>query len=240
MRFRLLLPALLGALLAAACGAGNEEIVARNLTLQFTPSASQTLRYKVTQENDVTGACDLNVAKKGPDLALTQSCEGGGFKDNVTVLADPGSFHPKSVERTIEGSAGSVTCGATYGDGTLTVKWTSGDDERTSTLDVPAEAYDSWADLFLWGSLNLAAGVEERYTDVGSCTQQRSDPKLVGVRLDVKSREQIQVPAGQYDVWRVEVHSEGRTQTVWYSADDKHILVRYDNGSQVFELESGN
>lgn len=239
MRYRLLLlPALLLALTAAvACSGGDEELVARDIVAKSLWPPGDSAHYKVTA-NDVDGKCDIAVTKQDSDLVMTQSCQSGDFTDRVTLNVDPSSLRPRKLQREINGPDGPVDCTATYDGGTLNVKWTFGTEERTGALQVPTASYDSWSDLFLWRTIQFSQGGEEKYTDVGSCTQQRADPKLAGVRLDITAKEQLEVPAGQYNAWRVEVHSEGHTQTAWYTDDDKHTLVKYDNGSQVFELES--
>jgi hypothetical protein len=44
------------------------------------------------------------------------------------------------------------------------------------------------------------------------------------------------VPAGDFDVWRVEIEGGERDQEAWFSASDDHRLIKYDNGSETFEL----
>jgi hypothetical protein len=56
----------------------------------------------------------------------------------------------------------------------------------------------------------------------------------------VKEKEDVQVPAGNFQAWRLEIRSGGRTQKAWYADDARRTLVRYDNGELVFELESIN
>ncbi|MDO8615636.1 MAG: DUF3108 domain-containing protein [Dehalococcoidia bacterium] len=235
----LLAPALLAALaLLASCAGGDEDLVARAIVSQVPWTAPETAHYEITKDNDVQGACDLTVAEEQPDLVLTQDCRGGDFNDKVTMRVEPGTLKPRRVDRVIEGPKGAVQCQATYEGSAVKVVWTSGNDRREGSLDVASPSYDSWSDLFLWRTIAFSEGLEERYTDVGSCIQQRSEPKLVGVRLDVKGREQIEVPAGTFDVWRLEVRSEGHIQKAWYATGEGRVLVRYDNGSQVFELQS--
>jgi hypothetical protein len=56
--------------------------------------------------------------------------------------------------------------------------------------------------------------------------------------LKVVDSEQVTVPAGTYQAWKLEIDSGGETQTAWYAADATHLLLRYDNGQQLFELKS--
>ena len=56
----------------------------------------------------------------------------------------------------------------------------------------------------------------------------------------MKEKEEVEVPAGTFQAWRLEIRSGGRTQKAWYADDGPRTLVRYDNGDLVFELESIN
>ena len=56
--------------------------------------------------------------------------------------------------------------------------------------------------------------------------------------LEVKGVEHVTVPAGSFEVWHLEVSSDGTDQDAWYSTEDSRVLVKYDNGPQVFELTS--
>ena len=51
-------------------------------------------------------------------------------------------------------------------------------------------------------------------------------------------QEQIKTPAGTLTCWKVVAQYEGieATQTLWFSTDDKHYLVRYDTGRYTYAL----
>ena len=44
------------------------------------------------------------------------------------------------------------------------------------------------------------------------------------------------MPAGTFDAWHLEIESGGETQDAWYTTDDAHTLLKYDNGESTFEL----
>jgi hypothetical protein len=46
------------------------------------------------------------------------------------------------------------------------------------------------------------------------------------------------VPAGTFEAWRLEIRSEDGSQEAWYADTATRPLVRYDNGSLMFELLS--
>ena len=148
------------------------------------------------------------------------------------------TLRPRAVERTIDGPEGKRECGAEYSptENSVTVFQRAGTDERTDVLEVPPEHYDSWSDLFLWRTIEFFEGNEVKYVDVLSCSLAK--PDLLSVVLKVKEMEEVTVPAGTFQAWRLEIRSGGRTQKAWYADDDRRTLVRYDNGDLVFELES--
>ena len=61
-------------------------------------------------------------------------------------------------------------------------------------------------------------------------------------RLEIKKREKISVPAGEFDSYRLEIVGfkdgiKALQHTMWYSADDRKILLKYDSGQAIIELE---
>jgi hypothetical protein len=54
----------------------------------------------------------------------------------------------------------------------------------------------------------------------------------------VTGRETVEVPAGTFETWRLEIRSPDGTQRAWYADTERRPLVRYDNGNLVFELLS--
>ncbi len=63
-------------------------------------------------------------------------------------------------------------------------------------------------------------------------------PQAIRVSAYVVGRETVEVPAGTYDAWRVEIRSSGVEQTAWYATGGSRPLVKYDNGEVIFLLES--
>lgn len=228
--------ALLTALLSA-CGEASQPLEANDVVSTIPWPESETATYRVTQD-DIEGECVFTIEQGEPGVSLMQACEGEGFTDTVTVVADAESLRPRSTTRTITGPEGEVTCEATYEGFTVDVTWISPDDERQNELDVPQVSYDSWADVFLWRTVRFGEGYDQNYVDVASCTNPRARPELVGVRIIATEVEEVEVPLGAYEAWHLEIKAEGVTQHAWYSTDEDRVLVKYDNGDQVFELVS--
>jgi hypothetical protein len=58
------------------------------------------------------------------------------------------------------------------------------------------------------------------------------------VTLEVIGKETVNVPAGQFSAWRLEVRTGNARQFVWYEDAPARRLVKYDNDrGLIFELE---
>ena len=235
---RLALLAVLAALTLAACSSGDTQISSTNIVSRIPWAGADAAKYRVLDNQDnVVGTVDLTIEPQ-PDntLLLHQYYDfpDKKFTNEAKVIVDPTTLEPKSSSFKIVGPQGNLDCAGTYEDGQLKVHRIGEDGTRDDALPVPNIAYDSWGDLFVWRTLDFSKGFQIDYADVLSCTLDKT--QKLGVSLDVKSQESVTVPAGTFDTWKMEIHSGGATQTAWYSTDDKHTLIRYDNGTNKFEL----
>lgn len=218
-----------------ACTGDSEPLVANDVVSAIPWGESEVTTYRVTQD-DIEGECVLSIDEDGSNVALGQTCEGEGFTDDVAYVADAETLRPLTTVRTITGPDGEVTCEAEYDGSSVTVRWVSPDDDRENGLEVPEPSYDTWGDLFLWRTIAFGEGYDRNYVDVASCNNPRKKPELIGIRLTVDGVEEVEVPQGTYEAWHLRVRSEGHTQHAWFSTEDDRLLVKYDNGDQVFEL----
>jgi len=226
--------------LIGACSGDSDGLVAQDVLSAIPWSAPETAHYRLLHDDDTKGSGELRIEAREGALVLAQSFDIPDQKitDTIQVEADAQSLHPKVVQRTIDGPEGKRDCTATYQGNDVTVEQQAKDENRRDQLTVPAQHYDSWSDLFLWRTLKFFEDEELKYVDVLTCSLTK--PDLLPVVLKVKSREEVNVPAGKFQAWRLEIRSGGRTQKAWYADDAARTLVRYDNGDLVFELESLN
>ncbi|MBI2912322.1 MAG: DUF3108 domain-containing protein [Chloroflexi bacterium] len=224
-------------LAAAACGGETAVLSGREVVSSIPWMAPETAHYRLLDGDDVKGTGELRIETQGDTLVFRQSFAFPDEKltDDVSVVADAATLEPLSAERTIDGPEGARHCQAQYASGKVLVEQQSEKDQRADELDVPTHSYDSWSDLFLWRTLAFAADYEASYSDVLSCTLAK--PQVISVVLKLKEKENVTVPAGTFQAWRLEIRSGGRTQKAWYADDLARTLVRYDNGDLVFELE---
>lgn len=199
-------------------------------------TAPEEARYRLMDGDDEKGTGVLRIEREDGSFRFSQEFESEEFRDSVVAVADAETMQPRSVERVIEGPDGSRRWEVTYAAGTATVVQRTEDDERRDELNTPARSYDSWTDIFLWRTVEFREGHEATYVDV--LTADLAKPQLISQTIRVARKETVEVPAGEYDTWRVEISSDDGGQTVWYADTPGRELVRYDNGSLVFELLS--
>lgn len=235
---RIVAVAALVPLVALACGGGSSSTLSGTEVLGRIPwTAPETATYRLLDGKDVIGTGVLTIEERGQQFVLGQSFEIPKEKitDTVNVVANSATLSPSSVHRRIAGPEGERECQASYGQGTVTVDQRSQGGQRTDKLDVPVKAYDTWGDLFLWRTIAFAPGFEARYLDMLTCSLAK--PDVLSVAIEVTGRESVEVPAGKFEAWRLEIRSGGGTQKAWYGVDPPHTLLRYDNGQLTFELE---
>jgi len=242
MRNRVLGWSAVGLALASilACAGTNEpDIPTTDIVSTIPWGAPESLRYRITDGDDLVGYGELRIKVSGSQLLLEQAFmdEKAKFRDSVTAVVDASSLKPVSVERVISGPEGERRCRADYGAESVQVSQSSEDDSRTDRLELPAHSYDSATDLFLWRTIDFVRGTTIAYQDVGTCNI-LSKPDYTEARLEVITQERVRVPAGSFDTWRLELSSGGRKQKIWVATAEPRQLIRYDNGGQLFELES--
>ncbi len=105
------------------------------------------------------------------------------------------------------------------------------EDEREFPLQ--EHAYDNESSLWLWRTLDLAEGYEARYVSINSL--ERSQQTVI---LRVIDRRMVEVPAGEFDVWRLQIRNGRATRVVWIEVASPHRVVQWDNGVALMRLEA--
>ncbi len=102
-------------------------------------------------------------------------------------------------------------------------------------LRLNENAYENESALWLWRALTLDEGYDGRYVSVSAVRRNQ-----VTVRLGVVQQEWVEVPAGRFATWRLQVRSGRATRVAWIGIEPPYPLVRWDNGEQIFRLLSLN
>jgi hypothetical protein len=231
----------LGGLLLAltACNGSQAEsqVETADVVQQVPWGTNETARYRILRGGEVTGSATLTVAREGGVFTVRQEFRDARerFRDVVTATVDAATLKPRAVERVLTGPEGERRCRAEYEGGRVRVHQESDDESRTDELVVPAHAYDSWTDIFLWRTMGLDRGASFAYWDIGTCIL--SKPGSAIMQVTVVTKEFVTVPGGGFDAWRLEARSDGQRHLIWIADTPQRPVVRYDNGTHLFELQ---
>ena len=237
MRAVLLIATLsVAALTLAGCKSETTSLSGEAIVSDIPWPASEEAHYRLMDGDKEKGSGVLTIDSEGGRVTFRQAFESESFKDETEASADSATMEPQSVQRVIDGPEGKRRWEVEYKDAAVSVVQKSEDDERTDDLSVPTRSYDSWTDVFLWRTIDFRDGYEASYSDVLSATLAR--PQVISQTVRVKGKETVEVSAGTFEAWRLEIRSDDGIQEAWYADTATRPLVRYDNGSLVFELLS--
>ena len=224
------------ALAVAACESETVVLSGQTVVSNIPWEGPEEARYRLMDGDEVRGSAILRIELQDGKVIFTQEFESEEFSDEVEAVADSETMRPISVERVVDGPEGARRWQVEYRDGSALVEQRTEDDDRRDEITVPTRSYDSWTDVFLWRTIDFREGYEATYADVLSATLAK--PQVISQSLKVTGKETVEVPAGTFETWRLEIRSPDGTQQAWYADTETHPLIRYDNGSLTFELLS--
>ncbi len=227
---------LLLVLALAACESGSSVLSGQDVVSNIPWTAPEEARYRILDGDEERGSGVLSIEAEDGSFSFRQEFENEEFRDEVVVVADRKTLRPESVERVIDGPEGARRWRVDYEGAAATVVQRSQDEERRDEIAAPTRSYDSWTDVFVWRAIDFREGYEATYADVLSATLAK--PQVISQTIKVTGKETVEVPAGTFEAWRMEIQSSEGSQTAWYADTETRPLVRYDNGSLVFELLS--
>lgn len=229
----LLIPA---AILLTGC---LEDQLVETQDLPVSPpwTAPETLSYILLERSDgeEVGRGTLEVAEVDGRYQVSQKFENDeGDFDNSAVLVDMETLKPISSERDRLVDDERVRLRATYDttENVVTIVEIEEDgEEREIPKELERNYYDNDSLLFVWRSIPFSVGFEAKhYTVVTGSGEQHI------VALEVVRQEEITVPAGTFNAWRLEIQGSDVDQVAWYADTPERPLVQYDNSEQVFQL----
>ena len=99
--------------------------------------------------------------------------------------------------------------------------------------NIPSDARDQRTILQLARMLPLGEGYATRFNSYLPVADQRDR-----VTLQVVGREEVEVPAGTYDTWHIDLDGDSRQSEAWIGVEAPYPLVKYREGGSgpVFEL----
>jgi Protein of unknown function (DUF3108). len=123
-----------------------------------------------------------------------------------------------------------------YGD-KLEIEAVSAKNTQKMKVNLKGECVDNESSVMTIRALPLETGYKKA---MNLCII--STAKNVPYEIIVKDKEKVTVPFGNIECFKCEFRYKGilpsSTITLWYSADDKKHLIKYENGATIFELKS--
>lgn len=218
----------------SACAQEDDDIVT---SIPWADQESADYLLMDPDSGEVCGNGTLSIERSGDQYELSLLFESEGNTDMTTVLVDAETLQPASVrrERLIDGDSEIVE--GEYDDVEKVIRIVElvGDDRREIPRRLDEDRYfDNETSLFLWRTLRFEEGYETSYETV--LANQGGAQRTVRLRVD--SIEQITVPAGTFDAWRVEIVAGDVNQLAWFTQTPEHYLLQYHNSVQIFQLNS--
>lgn len=117
-------------------------------------------------------------------------------------------------------------------EGKLKIDIDTQEGNRHEVIDVPEDAYDDNELVFLLRAIPFEIGYTTNFTNVIAASAQKHV-----VTVTVVGEEELQVPAGSFDTYKIELTMAGDKKYLWYGKDEPHYLVKLDDGASVILLK---
>jgi hypothetical protein len=230
----LLLPALL---FGIACGLHPAKAPpTADLAITVPWPAQEQAQYVLldSKGQKEVGRGTLSVSKQGDQYELGQHFAGtDNSSDESSVFVDAKTLKPVSFHRKLALKNQTQEVKGDY-DATkaiANITEVTGGKDRPVPLRLGSNYYDNDTSLFLWRTIPFAQGYTAAYRTV--LTGNRSQAI---VQIEVTGKEEVTVPAGTFQAWKLEIRSSGVKQFAWFADTPQHPLVQYDNSIQRFQL----
>ena len=220
--------------LVAGCSGGA---TAQGLSLGDAPwqDGDQALYQIVSREGAPVGRSEFAFAREGGAWVLSATDKIGQLDQAYTVRLDPATLKPLGEVKTIHTADTDVTLSTTYGQGRLKIEALVNGEERSATIDVPDGALDNDQLLMTLRALRFAEGYQGSYVNVVAANAAK-----IKTTVRVVGQEAVEVPAGSFQAWRVELDFGQAKQHAWYQVDPPHHMVQYDNGNLKYVLDAAS
>ena len=237
--------ALLG-LVAASCAGGDASSDTEDIVRAVPFRDGERLVYElVDADGEVVGRGAFTATARGDSFELVQSYEEietpageRAIIDVSVAIVDAASLKPLSTERTIqrrdpeddEAYSAMYVLGGEDGPQLVTTQLRDGE-ERTREIELLDHYYENESSLWIWRAIALEEGFEANYVSVNV-----RDASQATARLVMVDRQTIEVPAGRFETWRLQVRNGRDTRVAWIHVEPPHEIVQWDNGTLFLRL----
>lgn len=227
---------LLAVLLLAGCGGQGAP-----QPLLFGPAPwpdGEQSTYTLTnadgqQAGSAVYTLDNAAGAEGEAWQLVRTITALGSQETMTVTMDAAGFRPQAsqVERVNAGARETVD--AVYTGGQVDMTLTTRQNVMTVQREqVPSDARETVALPMLLRSLPLAKGY---VTQINTFLPIAAQLERITVR--VTGEETVQVPAGSFSTWVVDLDAGDAQSKAWIAQEAPYLLVKYIDGRNKATLE---
>ena len=220
-------PQLLGALLMltalflAACG--TPEI--RPLTFNAPPwQDGEVSLYAVTDvEGEYAGTIRYDIMRTGDGWTVRRETVTHGDNETVQVTTAGDTLRPLTATMSRTDERGTESVNTTFSGSQVDMELTTVENVTTYQREnIPSDARDQRTVLMMARMLPLEARYAVRFNSYLPVAD-----LLDRVTLTVRGREEVTVPAGTFDTWRVKLDTGDSEVEAWIGTDAPHPLVKY-------------
>jgi len=189
------------------------------------------------QEGNTIGSLELTIDKEDTTYTLTQhldlTIEGEQIIDDITLTVNATDLKPISGTETAVIANQTIEVTAIYSPGEVAVTAAVNGEEQSATLDIPDDAYDDSEVLFLLRAIPFEVGYSATYTNVVPAAGLTPEATIT-----VVGEEQVEVPLGSFNCYKLELSILGTAQYLWYGVDSPHYLVKAEVEGIIMLLET--
>ncbi|MGE5654051.1 MAG: DUF3108 domain-containing protein [Bacillota bacterium] len=162
---------------------------------------------------------------------LSMDLKAGDQAEINEVWTDLATLKPYYSRIQLTSPQGSYDIKTRYSDKVVSLEAETPQGKQQAERKISGVIYDNAQILMTLRALPIANDYQTKLSFVQTKNLSRGE-----MIVKVVGNERVQVPAGEFECYKVEMSIQGARQSVWYSTDAKHWLVRYDNGQSQFVL----
>ncbi len=230
----------------------GEEIQLSDLEIRRTDVALDAsrmrrgqFRYSVSFQGNEVASSDITVGETEEGMVeVTEALSGMMGSQTTTYVVSP-RVEPISVDQEAQGQQGSARTDLSYSDGRVTGTATvpaggggQGGQPQMEQVQVDTTVAEGTVDQNMMPAVLLSAPLAEGFEmDVPVFSAQGGVTQLSAT---VTGAETVEVPAGTFEAWKLEVDQANRTTNLWVTRETPRMLVRQTFAGQplVLELQS--
>ncbi len=175
-----------------------------------------TVRYDITRDDAVDGTDGWTIRRE---------VVARGDNEIAEVKTTGPYLKPFSADLSRTNSQGTETVSTRYRNGQVDMQLTTaGDVADPLQKDIPSDARDQRTILMMARLLPLASNYSVRFNSYLPVAD-----LLDRVTLTVRKQEEVDVPAGSFNTWRVDLDTGDSEVTAWIGVDPPDPLVKYND-----------